>query len=121
VGLLDRPCRAVLLYAVIRDSKATRSGMTRVHPFCRMRSHFLKPAKSRLTVSREVPMVENTMPLLSVVHTTGFGTVNTNFGKIQVGSTTNLALGGGGGNGGQSPLYALSGPRSAQFTLKLIF
>jgi hypothetical protein len=51
----------------------------------------------------------------------GFGTENTNFGKIQVGSTTNLALGGGGGNGGQSPLYALGGPRSAQFTLKLIF
>jgi hypothetical protein len=51
------PCRAALLYAVIRDSRATRSGITRVQPFCRMRCCFLKPAKSRLTVSREVPII----------------------------------------------------------------
>ncbi len=44
-----------------------------------------------------------------------------NFGKVGAGSTTNLALGGGGALGGQSPLYALGGPRSAQFTVKLIF
>jgi hypothetical protein len=43
----------------------------------------------------------------------------TNFG--QVGATTNVALGGGGADGGQSILYALGGPRSAQFTLKLLF
>jgi outer membrane receptor protein involved in Fe transport len=42
------------------------------------------------------------------------------FGKV-FGATTNLALGGGGAAGGQSPLYALGGPRSAQFTLKLQF
>jgi hypothetical protein len=54
---LAGPCRGVLLYAVIRDSRATRSGMTRVQPFCWMRCCFLKPAKSRLTVSREVPII----------------------------------------------------------------
>jgi hypothetical protein len=43
------------------------------------------------------------------------------FGKIGPGSTTNLELGGGAALGGQSPLYALGGPRSAQFTLKLQF
>jgi hypothetical protein len=43
------------------------------------------------------------------------------FGKIGPGSTTNLLLGGGAALGGQSPLYALGGPRSAQFTLKLQF
>jgi hypothetical protein len=43
------------------------------------------------------------------------------FGKIGPGSTTNLALGGGAALGGQSPLYALGGPRSAQFTVKLQF
>jgi len=37
-----------------------------------------------------------------------------------VGATTNVALGGG-ANCGQSALYALGGPRSAQFTLKVIF
>ena len=42
------------------------------------------------------------------------------FGKIGPGSTTNLELGGG-ALGGQSPLYALGGPRSAQFTVKLQF
>jgi hypothetical protein len=42
------------------------------------------------------------------------------FGKVSP-QTTNLALGGGGAAGGQSPLYALGGPRSAQFTLKLLF
>jgi hypothetical protein len=43
------------------------------------------------------------------------------FGKIGPGSTTNLELGGGAALGGQSPLYALGGPRSAQFTIKLQF
>ena len=43
------------------------------------------------------------------------------FGKIGPGSTTNLLLGGGAALGGQSPLYALGGPRSAQFTIKLQF
>jgi hypothetical protein len=43
------------------------------------------------------------------------------FGKIGPGSTTNLALGTGAALGGQSPLYALGGPRSAQFTIKLQF
>jgi hypothetical protein len=38
------------------------------------------------------------------------------FGKI--GTTTNYALGFG-ASGGQSTLYALGGPRSAQFTIKL--
>jgi hypothetical protein len=44
-------------YAVMRDSKATRLGITSVQPFCWMRRCFLKPAKSRLTVSREVPII----------------------------------------------------------------
>ena len=43
------------------------------------------------------------------------------FGKIDAISTTNNALGGGGANGGQSAQYALGGPRSAQFTVKLQF
>jgi hypothetical protein len=42
------------------------------------------------------------------------------FGKV-FGATTNEALGSGGFNGGQSALYALGGPRSAQFTIKLQF
>jgi hypothetical protein len=42
------------------------------------------------------------------------------FGKV-FSATTNLALGGGGTGGGQSPLYALGGPRSAQFTIRLLF
>jgi hypothetical protein len=46
---------------------------------------------------------------------------DTSFGKIGPGSTTNLLLGGGAALGGQSPLYALGGPRSAQFTIKLQF
>jgi hypothetical protein len=41
------------------------------------------------------------------------------FGKID--TTTNNALGSGGANGGQNPLYSVGGPRSAQFTLKLLF
>jgi Carboxypeptidase regulatory-like domain/TonB dependent receptor/TonB-dependent Receptor Plug Domain len=54
----------------------------------------------------------------------GFNEPNTEvgtsgFGKI--GATTNDALGGGGAVGGQSTLYGLGGPRSAQFTLKLMF
>jgi hypothetical protein len=44
-----------------------------------------------------------------------------NFGKVDPGSTTNLALGRGGISGGQSAQYALGGPRSAQFTVKLQF
>ncbi len=41
------------------------------------------------------------------------------FGKV--GTTTNVALGRGGAVGGQSALYALGSPRSAQFTIKLQF
>ncbi len=41
------------------------------------------------------------------------------FGKVA--ATTNETLGGGGTVGGQSTLYGLGGPRSAQFTLKVIF
>jgi len=48
---------------------------------------------------------------------TEFGT--SGFGKVD--TTTNEALGGGGAGGGQSFLYALGGPRSAQFTIKLQF
>jgi hypothetical protein len=48
---------------------------------------------------------------------TEFGT--TGFGKVD--TTTNEALGGGGAGGGQSALYAPGGPRSGQFTLKVIF
>ena len=43
------------------------------------------------------------------------------FGKVEPGQTTNVALGASNGVGGQSPLYAVGGPRSGQFTLKLIF
>ena len=46
---------------------------------------------------------------------------DTTFGKVGPGSTTNLLLGGGSALGGQSPLYALGGPRSAQFTIRLQF
>jgi len=49
---------------------------------------------------------------------TGLGIAG--FGRVSP-ITTNLALGGGGAAGGQSPLYALGGPRSAQFTVKLLF
>jgi hypothetical protein len=48
---------------------------------------------------------------------TGFGI--SGFGKVD--TTTNEALGGGGAVGGQSTLYALGGPRSGQFTVKLLF
>jgi len=54
----------------------------------------------------------------------GFNQPNTEFGTSgfgKVDTTTNEALGGGGAVGGQSTLYGLGGPRSAQFTLKLIF
>ena len=43
------------------------------------------------------------------------------FGKVAPGNTLNVALGGGGVNGGQAAVYAPGGPRSAQFTLKLSF
>jgi hypothetical protein len=44
------------------------------------------------------------------------------FGKVCPGtSTTNIEAGGGSGGSGQSALYAPGGPRSAQFTLKVIF
>ena len=43
------------------------------------------------------------------------------FGQIGPGSTTNLVLGPAAAFGGQSPLYSLGGPRSAQFTVKLQF
>jgi hypothetical protein len=44
------------------------------------------------------------------------------FGKVLPGDTTNVALGGVNGlTTGQSALYAVGGPRSGQFTLKLMF
>src|ERR1019366_10425816 len=49
-----RPVSNCFFYAVISDSKATRLGTTRVEPLCWIRRCFLKPAKSRLTVSRDV-------------------------------------------------------------------
>jgi hypothetical protein len=49
----------------------------------------------------------------------GGGLINSDFGKVC--STANLDAGGGHGGNGQSALYAPGGPRSAQFTLKLIF
>lgn len=51
---------------------------------------------------------------------TSGGTVRPTFGKVCPGtSTTNID--GGGSPNGQSALYAVGGPRSAQFTLKLMF
>jgi hypothetical protein len=47
------------------------------------------------------------------------GSALSNFGKVCPGSTTNLD--GSGTISGQNPLYALGGPRSAQFTIKLHF
>jgi hypothetical protein len=47
------------------------------------------------------------------------GSALSTFGKVCPGSTTNLD--GSGTISGQNPLYALGGPRSAQFTLKLLF
>jgi hypothetical protein len=54
----------------------------------------------------------------------GFNEPNTElgtalFGKLDTGPTTNFALGG--GPGSQNSLDAAGGPRSAQFTLKLLF
>jgi hypothetical protein len=46
------------------------------------------------------------------------GTARPSFGKVCPGSTTNLESE---GTNGQSALYAVGGPRSAQFTLKLMF
>ena len=43
------------------------------------------------------------------------------FGQVAPGFTLNVGLGGGGGTGGQSALYAPGGPRSGQFSLKLSF
>jgi hypothetical protein len=43
------------------------------------------------------------------------------FGQVGLCCTTNIALGGGGAVGGQSPQYAQGDPRSAQFTIKLQF
>jgi len=44
------------------------------------------------------------------------------FGKVASAiGALNEGLGGGGINGGQSPIYAVGGPRSSQFTLKLLF
>ena len=43
------------------------------------------------------------------------------FGQVSPGYTTNVSLGAGGINGGQSPLYAVGGPRSGQLTLKITF
>jgi hypothetical protein len=49
------------------------------------------------------------------------GTAITSFGKVCPGTSTTNIDGGAGGANGQSPLYAVGGPRSAQFTLKLVF
>ena len=43
------------------------------------------------------------------------------FGQVYPGYTTNFAMGGGGANGGQNPLYSVGGPRSGQLTLKITF
>jgi hypothetical protein len=43
------------------------------------------------------------------------------FGRVYPGYTTNVALGSSNGFGGQNPLYGAGGPRSGQFTLKLMF
>ena len=51
--------------------------------------------------------------------TYGGGSINPDFGKVC--STANVDAGGGSGGTGQSALYAPGGPRSAQFTLKLLF
>jgi hypothetical protein len=48
------------------------------------------------------------------------GTALSSFGKVCPGTST-MNIDGGGGANGQSPLYAVGGPRSAQFTLKLLF
>jgi len=48
------------------------------------------------------------------------GTVRSAFGKVCPGTTTNIDANSGFG-GQQNGLYAVSGPRSAQFTLKVIF
>jgi hypothetical protein len=40
-------------------------------------------------------------------------------GKVRPGATLNLGLGRDRLSGGQAALYAVGGPRSAQFTLKL--
>ena len=45
------------LYAVIKDSNATRLGIKSVAPVCWMIRCFLNPANRRLTVSREVPII----------------------------------------------------------------
>jgi hypothetical protein len=47
---------------------------------------------------------------------------NAYFGTVYTGQTLNQGLGGGSqGNGGQSAQYAVGGPRSGQFTLKITF
>jgi hypothetical protein len=48
------------------------------------------------------------------------GTALSSFGKVCPGTST-MNIDGGGGSNGQSALYAVGGPRSAQFTLKLLF
>jgi len=48
------------------------------------------------------------------------GTALSSFGKVCPGTST-MNIDGGGGANGQSPLYAVGGPRSAQFTPKLLF
>ncbi len=57
------------------------------------------------------------------VWSTSGSTPDPAFGKVCPGtSTTNIEAGGGNpGGSGQSPLYAPGGPRSAQFTVKLLF
>ena len=43
------------------------------------------------------------------------------FGQVMPGYTTNYAMGPGGSEGGQNPLYSVGGPRSGQLTLKVTF
>jgi len=88
-------------------------------------------------------LVENTRPLLSVVHTldeafAGLGVQSPlrtfavtsmsigalrgyEFWQARCRSTTNIALGGRGAFVGQSPTVRIGRPRSAQFTIKVQF
>jgi hypothetical protein len=52
----------------------------------------------------------------------GYGpTATAGFGQVTPGYTTNFALGPGGSEGGQNPLYSVGDPRSGQLTIKITF
>jgi hypothetical protein len=85
-----------------------------------LRRRFILTERLKLDVRAEYFNVFN-HPMFGVP---GFNQPNTEFGTLGFGkidTTTNNAQGGGGAGGGQNPLYAVGGPRSAQFTLKLLF